>query len=101
MQGPPISPEEYADRYTNLQEWIDSQLELTTNRDFPTISAEVRYILEEFQKQRSVEDPEKEKQKEEVRTMAEEIRVFELKSKKQFGVPQIKHLEQVSLKHHY
>ena len=101
MQGPPISPEEYADRYANLQEWIDSRLELTTNRDFPSSSAEVRNLLEEFQKLRSVEDPEKEKEKEEVRTMAAEIRVFELKSKKEFGVPQIKDLEQVSLKHNY
>ncbi len=54
-------------------------------------------MLEDFQKLRNTEDSSKEKEKEKVKTMAAEIMVLELKNKKDFGVPNIKELEQVSL----
>ena len=74
---------------------MTDRLKMTANESLPATADEVRQLLKDFQKLRSTEDSEKEKEKEKVRTMAAEIMVFELKNKKDFGVPNIKELEQV------
>lgn len=79
-----------------MQQWIDGRLELTSAETFPSSAADVQTLLEDFQKLRKSEDSEKEAEKEKIKAMAAEIRVFELKAKKEFGVPDIKLLEQVT-----
>ena len=64
-------------------------------RALPTSVSEVRGLLEGLQRLRGSEDGPRGEEKERVRGMAAEIRVFEMKNKHEFNVPDIKELEKV------
>ena len=64
-------------------------------RALPTSVSEVHGLLERFQRLRGSEDVLRGEEKERVRGMAAEIRVFEMKNKQEFNVPDIKDLEKV------
>ena len=91
-----MSPEEYTTRYSTLQDWINARREMVAARDFPQTSGEVSKLLEEFKTLRASEDHEKEKEKDDVRSMAAELNVFAMKRRTELDIPPIEVIEQVT-----
>ena len=65
------------------------------SRDFPPTADGVSKMLDDFRSQRAREDGEKELSLKEAASMAQELKVFEQKKKKDLGLPAIADLEKV------
>ena len=67
------------------------------NRDFPSTADGLRVLLKDFTESREAEEPDKEKELQELKGMEGELRVFAMKRKKDIDIPDSKEIEEVSI----
>ena len=67
------------------------------NRDFPSTADGLRVLLKDFTESREAEEPNKEKELQELKGMEGELRVFAMKRKKDIDIPDSKEIEEVSI----
>ena len=79
---------------------MEDRKALAMSRDFPPTADEVSKLLDDFRSQRAREDGEKELSLKEAASMAQELKVFEQKKKKDLKLPAIADLEKVLLLSH-
>ena len=66
-------------------------------RDFPLLAVEIKTLLDNFRHER-VEEKEKEREKEELAAMEQQLVVCQQKMKKDFSLPHFSEVQKVQLK---
>lgn len=88
--------EEYSADYKLLLKWISSRQEQLARPDFPKTADETQRLLNRFRHQRA-EEKEKEKRKNELSAMEQELAEYQRRHSKDFHLPQFAKLEMVRI----
>ena len=88
--------EEYSADYSLLLKWISSRQEQLARPDFPKTADETKRLLNRFRHQRT-EEKDKEKKKNELGVMEQELTEYQRRQSKDFHLPQLAKLEMVRI----